>query len=93
MARPHGQRQEHRRGGRPAQERAQQLDRRRVGPVQVVEHEHERLGRRELLEERADGTVAAIALMLERHLAAARKRRQRREDVRELAANVVVRAR
>ena len=36
------------------------------------------------------GTVAAIALVLERHLAAARERRQRREDVRELAANVVV---
>jgi hypothetical protein len=58
--------------------------------VQVVEHEHEGLCRSELLEQRAHGTVAAIALVLERHLAAARERRQRREDVRELRSNVVV---
>ena len=32
--------------GRPMQQRAEQLDRGRVGPVEVVEHEHERLGRR-----------------------------------------------
>ena len=45
VARTHGQRQKHRRGRRPAQERSEQLDRRRVGPVQIVEHEHERLRR------------------------------------------------
>ena len=45
VARTHGQRQEHRRGRRPAEQRSEQLDRRRVGPVEVVEHEHERLRR------------------------------------------------
>ena len=84
------QRHEHGRGRRPAQQRAEQLDRRRVGPVEVVEHEHERLRRREPLEQRAHGAVAAIALVLERDLAAARERRQRREDVRELGLDVVV---
>ena len=59
-----------RRGRRPAQQRAEQLDGRRVGPVEVVEHEHERLRRRELLEQRAHRAVAAVALVLERHVAA-----------------------
>ena len=36
------------------------------------------------------GAVAAIALVLERHLTAARKRRQRRKDVRELGLDVIV---
>ena len=90
VARTHGQREEDGRGRRTAQERSQQLDRGRVGPVQVVEHEHERLPRRELLEQRAHGAVAAVALVLERQPASARERRQRGEDVRELAADVVV---
>src|SRR5207247_1524847 len=50
----------------------------------------ERLHRRELLEQRAHGTVAAIALVLERHRATARERRQRWEDVRKLRPNVVL---
>ncbi len=54
------------RGRRPAEQRAEQLDRRRVGPVEVIEHEHERLRRRELLEQRAHRAVAAVALVLER---------------------------
>jgi hypothetical protein len=58
--------------------------------VEVVEHEHERLRRRELLEQRAHGTVAAIALVLERHLATARERGQRWEDVRKLRPNVIL---
>jgi hypothetical protein len=90
VARAHREREEDRRGRRPAQQRSEQLDRRRVGPVEVVEHEHERLRRRELLEQRAHGAVAAIALVLERHLATARERRQRRKDVRELRLDVVL---
>ena len=71
----------------------EQLDRGRVGPVEVVEHEHERLRRREPLEQRRDGAVAAVALVLERQLAADRERRQRRETCAELAADVVVEGR
>ncbi len=67
---------EHGCGRWPAQQRAEQLDRRRVGPVEVIEHEHERRWRREPLEEFADRTMAAVALGLERHLAACRQRRQ-----------------
>ncbi len=44
----------------------------------------------EPLEQRAHGAVAAVALVLERHLTAGRERRQRREDVRELGPDVVV---
>jgi hypothetical protein len=58
--------------------------------VQVIEHEHERLRGRELLEQRAHRTVAAITLVLERHLATARERRQRWEDVRKLRPHVVL---
>jgi hypothetical protein len=58
--------------------------------VEVIEHEHERLCRHELLEQRAHGAVAAIALVLERYLATARERRQRWEDVRKLRPNVVI---
>ncbi len=61
-----------------------------VGPVEVVEHEHERLRRRELLEQRTHRAVAAIALVLERRRTAAGECRQRREDVSELRPDVVV---
>ena len=81
---------QHGRRRRPAQQRAEQLDRRRVGPMEVVEHEHERPRLRELLEQRAHRTMAAIALVLERHRSAACERRQRREDVRELGLHLVV---
>ncbi len=43
-----------------------------------------------MLEQLAHRTVAAVALVLERHLALGRERRQRREDVREFRPHVVV---
>ena len=92
VMRPHGEPQQHRRRGRPAEEGSDQLQRRGVGPVEIVEHEHERLRRPELLEQRAHGAVAAIALVLERDLAVARQRRQGRKHVRELRAHVVLQA-
>ena len=58
--------------------------------MEVVEHEHERLPRRELLEQLPHSAVAAVALVLERHLALGRERRQRGEHVRELRPHVVV---
>ena len=87
------QRDQHRRRRRPAQQRADQLDRGRVRPVEIVEHEHERLRRCELLEQRAHRAVAAVALVLERHRVVGCERGQRREDVRELRPHVVVEAR
>ena len=41
LARTHGERDQDARVGRPPQERAEELDRAAVGPVQVVEEEHE----------------------------------------------------
>jgi hypothetical protein len=81
---------EHGCGRRPAQQGAEQLDGRRVGPVEVVEQEDERPGVGKLLEQRAHGTVAAVALVLECNPARGRECRQRREDVGELGADVFV---
>ena len=49
---------------RPAQQRGEQLDRCRIGPVDVVEHEHERRRRCDALEQLAHGPVGAVALVL-----------------------------
>ena len=83
-ARPQRQSDQHGSGGRPAQQCAQQLDRCRVGPVDIIENEHERRRRRELLQELADGSVGPVPLVLWRHLDLSSEPRQRREDVREL---------
>ena len=53
LARPQRQRRENRGGGRPAQQGAEQLDGRGVGPVEVVEEEDQRLRGREELEQLA----------------------------------------
>ena len=58
--------------------------------MEVVEHEDERTRVCELLEQRANGPVAAVALVLERQDAGRRERRERGEDVCELGANVFV---
>ena len=76
LPRPHGERDEYLRGRRSVEERAEQLDRRRIRPVDVIEHEHHRLGLRERLEQRADGAVAAVALVLNRGPASGREARQ-----------------
>ena len=44
---------------------AEQVDRRGVGPVDVVEHEHERPDGGQTLEHLAHGAVAAVALVTE----------------------------
>ena len=72
-------REQHGRRRRAAQERADQLDRPGVGPVQVVEDQDERLRRREQLQQLADGAVRAVALVLERRPAAGVERDQARE--------------
>ena len=66
LPRSRGERDEYRRGRRSMEERAEQLDRRRIGPVDVVEHQHHRLGLRERLEQHADRPVTAVALVLDR---------------------------
>ena len=65
LAGPHGQRHEHRCSRGPVEQAAEQLDRRRVGPVQVVQNQHERLGRGEQLEQRPYGAMAPVALVLD----------------------------
>src|SRR5438477_5939504 len=84
---------EHGGSRRPAQECAEQLDRRRVGPVEVVEHEYERPRLREMLEQRAHGPMAAIALVLKRNCSTACERRQRRQHLSELCLYLVVEGR
>ena len=76
LARAHREREQRRRRRRPAQQRAEQLERAGVGPVQVVEHEHERLRAGELLEQRPHGAVQAVSLRTRRGPA-----RERGEDV------------
>ena len=66
LPRPHRQRDEYPSGRRSVEERAEQLDRRRIRPVDVVEHEHQRLCLRERLEQCADGAMAAVPLVLDR---------------------------
>jgi hypothetical protein len=90
LARANGEREQHRRRRHPAQERPHELDGGSVGPVQVVETEHDRLERGESLEQRAHRPVAAIALVLQRHGGSRLQREERREDVRKLSAHVVV---
>jgi hypothetical protein len=84
------QREQDRRRRRAAQQRAEQLDRRRVGPVEIVENEDERPEPGEVLEQGAHRPVAAVALVLDRDVVAAREREERGEDVRELRAHVLV---
>ena len=60
VARRHGQQDG--RGRRPADERDERLDRRGVGPVEVVEAQDERAGGREPLEQIAQGAVRPVAV-------------------------------
>ena len=55
------ERQEDLGGGRAAQQRCDEVDGRRIGPVQVVEDHHERPIRGERREQRAHGGVHAVA--------------------------------
>ena len=61
----HGANQEQGAAMRAGREAAQQQQRRRLGPVEVVEHEDHRLLGRERLEQGAHRAVRAIALILE----------------------------
>ena len=92
LARAHGQRQEHRCGRRQMEQCAEQLDGGRVGPMEVVEHENERLGPREQLEQLTDGSVAAVALVLDRSFPFCGEPGERREDGRQLRSDVLVEA-
>ena len=76
LVRPDGHGNEHGSGRRAAQQRAEQLDRGRVRPVEVVEHEEEGPRVREELEERAHRAVRAVALVLQAAHRAAQDRRQ-----------------
>ena len=73
-------------GGWPPQQRAEQVERAGVGPVQVIEEKHERLGACERLEQPADRAVRAVAVTGARAVDSG----QRREDLRELSERVRV---
>jgi hypothetical protein len=61
-ARARGPGDRDRRPRRTVEQRDEQVDRRRVGPLDVVEYEDERAAARELLDQCADGAVRAVAL-------------------------------
>ena len=63
VPRPHGDDEQHGCVGRPAQQRADQLEGGRVAPVHVVQHEYERACRSQAFEQLADGAVGAVALV------------------------------
>jgi hypothetical protein len=81
---------ENRRDRRPAHQRAEQLDRSGVGPVKVVQNEHERSRLRELFEQRTHRSVRAVALVLQCDVCRARERRQGGEDVPEIGEHIPV---
>ena len=91
LARAEGEDQEHRGGRGPPQQRAGQLDRRRVGPVEVVEDDGGRPGG-ERLEQRAHRAVRAVALALQGLSPVAPERRQGGEHAGELGEHVVAEA-
>ena len=63
LSRARGRCDQHAGVGRPAQQRHEEIGRGGVGPVEVVEDEHERLGGGELLQQHAYSAVGAIALV------------------------------
>ncbi len=71
------------------QERAEQLYGGRIGPVEVVEHEYDRLRAREQLQQLAHCAVAPVPLVLKRHILSGRERRQRRKDHRQFGSDVI----
>lgn len=87
-----GTRGEHEKHGsfrRPVQEADDEIDRGCVGPVKVVEDEHQRLGRSQPFEQLAHRTVGPIALTLKDAGAGAPNTGQRGEDVGELGAHLL----
>ncbi len=76
LARSDSEPDEHGRGRRPAQQRTEQFDGCGVGPVEVVEHEHERCGRGESFEQLAHRAMASVALVLEHSCAVCREPRE-----------------
>jgi hypothetical protein len=55
-----GHREQHRRGGRPAHQRRQRLERRRIGPLHVVHPQHQGAHRGQPLEQVPEGAVDAM---------------------------------
>ena len=60
-----GEREQDAAARRSSQQRRDELQRRVVGPVEVVEDDHHRLARGEPSEQGADGAVGAVALVLQ----------------------------
>jgi hypothetical protein len=81
---------QHTGGRRAAQQRAHQLRRRVVSPMEVIEDEHQRLGRREPLKQLAHRPVDPIPLDLKCRATTNDKRGQGGKDLAELGAHVVV---
>ena len=90
LARAHRHRDQHWRRRQAAQERAEQLDRPGVRPVQVVQDQHKRLARGKRLQQVTHRSVRAVALVLDGDAATRAEPRKRWEHVRELGARRLV---
>ncbi len=89
LTRPDSQGDEHGRRRRPAQQRAEQLHRPGVSPVEIVEHEHQRPARRQSLEQLTHRAVTAVALVLERCLTGRLESSERGKHERQLGTDIV----
>ncbi len=89
LARTLGQDQEDGSVGRPAQQRREQLHRRGIGPVDVVEHEHQRPAVGEPLQQLAHRPMGAIAFVLQRRSARRRQVGEGGQDEGQLAEHLV----
>ncbi len=81
-----GERDQHPRVRWPAEQPAEELDGRRVGPVEVVEDQDEWPRRREPLQQPTHRAMGAVALEREWCATATTEPGQRGEDVRELGS-------
>jgi hypothetical protein len=88
LTRACGHHNEHGGVGRAAQQRGEQLHRRGVRPVDVVEHEHDRAAHRQPLEQLPHRAMGPVALVLYDGGAVGGQVRERRHHVRQLAAHL-----
>ena len=87
------EREQHMRRHAPAHEGGDELDRRGVAPVQVVEHEDERLAFGDQRQEPPDGAMRAMALVAERRGGRPVPDSKRRQDPCDVGQELGVRAR
>ena len=93
LARARGEHDQDAGAGRAAHQRGDEVDRRGIGPVDVVEDEHERARRGQPREQLAHRAMRPVALVLQQARPVIARGRDRRQHVRDLAERLVAQAR